>query len=54
MNHNRYQMSEMANNELFETAIIFQLEWRFDDQKLGDVNVYCVPPPPHRCPTALC
>ena len=44
MNHNRYQMSEMANNELFETAIIFQLEWRFDDQKVGDIQLYCAPP----------
>ena len=52
--YGRVQMSEMAGKELFEGTKFYQLEWRFDDQKLGDVNVYCVPPPPHRCPTALC
>ena len=41
--HNRFQMSEMAGNELFEFAVMNTLEWRFDDQKIGDINIYCAP-----------
>ena len=41
--HNRFQLSEMAGNELFEFAVMNTLEWRFDDQKVGDINVYCAP-----------
>ena len=41
--HSRYQLSEMAGNELFEFAVMNTLEWRFDDQKVGDINVYCAP-----------
>ena len=36
----------MAGNELFEYASMYKLEWRFDDQKTGFINVYCAPPPP--------
>jgi hypothetical protein len=42
--HNRYQMSEMGGNELFETAWFNTLEWRFDDQKVGRVEVFCTLP----------
>ena len=41
--HSRFQLSEMAGNELFEFAVMNTLEWRFDDQKVGDINVYCAP-----------
>ena len=41
--HSRYQLSEMAGNELFEYADMVKLEWRFDDQKVGYMNVYCAP-----------
>ena len=41
--HSRFQLSEMAGNELFEWAPMNTLEWRFDDQKVGDMNVYCAP-----------
>ena len=41
--HNRLQLSEMAGNELFEIADMSKLEWRFDDQKFGNINVYCAP-----------
>ena len=41
--HSRFQLSEMAGNELFEYAPMNTLEWRFDDQKVGDMNVYCAP-----------
>ena len=41
--HGRFQMSEMAGNELFEFANLYKLEWRFDDQKVGFMNVYCAP-----------
>ena len=41
--HNRFQMSEMAGNELFEMAFMFKLKWRFDDQKVGDIDIYCTP-----------
>ena len=44
--HNRIRLSEMAGNELFEYASMYKLEWRFDDQKTGFINVYCAPPPP--------
>ena len=41
--HDRIQMSEMAGNELFESAYMVTIEWRFDDQKIGNINVYCAP-----------
>ena len=41
--HGRIQMSEMVGNELFETAFMITLDWRFDDQKIGDTNVFCAP-----------
>ena len=41
--HTRFQMSEMAGNELFEFAVMNTLEWRFDDQKIGDISIYCAP-----------
>ena len=41
--HNRVQMSEMAGNELFEYAYMYTMEWRFDDQKIGDLAIYCAP-----------
>ena len=44
LGHGRFQLSEMAGNELFESASLIKLEWRFDDQKVGDINVYCAPP----------
>ena len=40
----RYQMSEMASNELFESTIMFKAEWRFDDQKIGYIHIFCAPP----------
>ena len=42
--HSRFQLSEMAGNELFEFAVMNTLEWRFDDQKIGDISIYCAPP----------
>ena len=41
--HSRYQMSEMAGNELFESAYMVTIEWRFDDQKIGNINAFCAP-----------
>ena len=41
--HNRVQRSEMAGNELFEYAYMYTMEWRFDDQKIGVINIYCAP-----------
>ena len=41
--HARYQLSEMAGNELFEFVVMYTLEWRFDDQKVGNINVYFDP-----------
>ena len=41
--HSRFQLSEMAGNELFEYAPMNTFEWRFDDQKVGFMNVYCAP-----------
>jgi len=38
--HGRIQMSEMVGNELFETAFMITLDWRFDDQKIGVTNVF--------------
>ena len=53
--HNRFQMSEMGGNELFETASFNTLEWRFDDQKVARIDFFrtlpsllresCGPPP---------
>eukprot|EP00964_Phaeocystis_antarctica_P046725 scaffold27017_cov61-Phaeocystis_antarctica.AAC.3 len=41
--HSRVQMSEMVGNELFEFPDINTLEWRFDDQKVGHMKLYCAP-----------
>ena len=41
--HDRFQLSEMAGNKLFEFANMVKLEWRFDDQKVGNIKVYCAP-----------
>ena len=57
MNHNRYQHTEMAGNALYEANTMFTAEWRFDDKKVGKVNVYCAPPPTLCCtqaPTPRC
>ena len=57
MNHNRYQHTEMADNALYEANTMFTVEWRFDDKKVGKVNVYCAPPPTLCCtqaPTPRC
>jgi len=40
MNHNRYQMSEMANNELWEAPALVKFEWHFDTQRVGRMDVY--------------
>ena len=55
--HNRFQMSEMGGNELFETVSFNTLEWRFDDQKVARIDFFCAlpslrrescgPPPQH-------
>ena len=42
--HSRFQMSEMGGNELFETAALNTVEWRFDDQKVGRIDIYCTLP----------
>ena len=49
MTHDRFQLSEMAGNLLFENPAMAEMEWRFDDQKMGKIDVYCAPPPltPH-------
>lgn len=44
--HDRFQFSEMAGNLLFEGPRMAKLEWRFDDQKMGKVGLYCAPPSP--------
>eukprot|EP00964_Phaeocystis_antarctica_P037609 scaffold21489_cov67-Phaeocystis_antarctica.AAC.4 len=41
--HDRNQLSKMAGNELFESAIMNTVEWRFDDQRVGNLNSYCAP-----------
>ena len=51
LGHGRFQLSEMAGNELFEFVAMYTLEWRFDDQKVGNINVYCAP---LSWPRALC
>ena len=51
LGHGRFQLSEMAGNELFEFVAMYTLEWRFDDQKVGNINVYCAP---LSWPWALC
>ena len=38
--HNRFQMSEMGGNELFETATFNTVEWRFDDQKVARIDFF--------------
>ena len=42
--HSRFQMSEMGGNELFETAALNTVEWRFDDQKVGRMTIFCTLP----------
>ena len=42
--HNRFQMSEMGGNELFETAALNTVEWRFDDQKVARIDFFCTLP----------
>ena len=44
MIHSRFQMSEMGGNELFEAAWFNTVEWRFDDQKVGRIDIYCTLP----------
>ena len=44
MNHNRYQMSEMANNELWEAPALGKFEWHFDTQRVGSIDIYRAPP----------
>ena len=44
MNHNRYQMSEMANNELWEAPALGKFEWHFDTQRVGRIDIYRAPP----------
>ena len=39
----KFKLSEMAGNELFELVDMIKLEWRFDDQKVGSINVFCAP-----------
>ena len=46
LTHDRFQFSEMAGNLLFEGPRMAKLEWRFDDQKMGKVGLYCAPPSP--------
>ena len=43
LGHGRFQLSEMAGNELFEFVAMYTLEWCFDEQKVGNINVYCAP-----------
>ena len=44
LTHSRFQMPEMGGNELFETAWVNTVEWRFDDQKVGRIDVFCTLP----------
>ena len=44
MNHNRFEFSEMANYDLHEFNALLTMEWRFDDQKIGNIHVHCAPP----------
>ena len=44
MNHNRFEMSELANYDLHEAVTLITMEWRFDDQKIGKFHVLCAPP----------
>ena len=46
LTHDRFQFSEMAGNLLFEGPRMAKLEWRFDDQKMGKIGIYCAPPSP--------
>ncbi len=49
MSHDRFQLSEMAGNLLFEATAMSTLEWRHDDQKYGEIHIYSAPysRPPH-------
>ena len=44
MTHARLEFSEMAGNELFEAVSMVKIEWRFDDQTVGDIDVFCASP----------
>ena len=44
MAHARLEFSEMAGNELFEAVNMVKIEWRFDDQTVGDIDVFCASP----------
>ena len=39
--HSRYHMSEMAGNALFEYTNMYNVEWRFDEKKIGKLSIYC-------------
>jgi len=38
--HSRYHMSEMAGNALFEYTNMYNVEWRFDEKKIGKLSIY--------------
>ena len=42
--HSRYHMSEMAGNALFEYTNMYNVEWRFDEKKIGKLSIYCALP----------
>ena len=42
--HSRYHMSEMAGNALFEYTNMYNVEWRFDEKKIGNLSIYCALP----------
>jgi|NorSeaMetagenome_1021524.scaffolds.fasta_scaffold80195_2 hypothetical protein len=35
----------MAGGKLFEYVNMYKLEWRFDDLKIGKIDLYCAPSP---------
>ena len=43
MSHVRVESSEMAGKDLYEGLGMVKMEWRFDDQKVGETNIYCAP-----------
>ena len=38
------QLSEMAGNALFEYTNMYNVEWRFDEKKIGKLSIYCALP----------
>ena len=44
MNHNRFEMSELANYDLHEAVTLITMEWCSDDQKIGKFHVLRAPP----------